>query len=188
MPQLENPFSLEASDERQKKKILAGQVESPTVTKSGKATSRKMEPPNNAKISAVAAQISQKSTSQKVWDAMPWGAVVGLVMAFVGGIIMLTGVSLFYAYPMWDRGDHTMASFSGYASLVGLVLLFDVRRSATDTLTRDRPTCVRCASADSRRRAVHRTQVRAARASERPWALGRDRLPGVSPDDAQEAC
>ena len=127
LPPLENPFSLEASDDRIKKKILAGSVASDKVPKSGKATPRGMEP-DHTKISAIADQISQKSTSQKVWDAMPWGAVVGLVMAFVGGIVMLTGVSLFYAYPMWNRGDHTMASFSGYASLVGLVLLFDVCR------------------------------------------------------------
>merc|ERR1711935_340178 len=111
--------------DRIKKKILAGSVASDKVPKSGKATPRGMEP-DHTKISAIADQISQKSTSQKVWDAMPWGAVVGLVMAFVGGIVMLTGVSLFYAYPMWNRGDHTMASFSGYASLVGLVLLFDI--------------------------------------------------------------
>ena len=96
LPPLENPFSLEASDDRVKKKILAGSVASDKVPKSGKATPRGMEP-DHTKISAIADQISQKSTSQKVWDAMPWGAVVGLVMAFVGGIVMLTGVSLFYA-------------------------------------------------------------------------------------------
>jgi len=118
MPQLENPFSLEASDERIKQKISGSKASSKSA--SSKPVS------DNAKISAITAELSQKSTSQKVWDAMPWGAVVGLVMAFVGGIIMLTGVSLFYAYPMWDRRDHTMASFSGYAGLVGLVLLFDI--------------------------------------------------------------
>ena len=133
IPSLEKPFSLEASDERMIKKIMAGNAATPSekVTTQAKASSRGRDPSNDTKLSAVAAQISQKSTSQKVWDAMPWGAVVGLALAAVGGIVMLIGVTLFNAYPMWDRGDHTMSSFGGYAGLVGLVLLFDVRFSAT---------------------------------------------------------
>ena len=133
MPSIEKPFSLEASDERVIAKMRAGNTATPSdkVTTPAKASSRGRDSSNDTKLSAVAAQISQKSTSQKVWDAMPWGAVVGLVLAVVGGIVMLIGVTLFNAYPMWDRGDHTMSSFGGYAGLVGLVLLFDVRFSAT---------------------------------------------------------
>ena len=132
MPSIEKPFSLEANDERMVAKLRAGMTGTPSdkVTTPAKS-SRGRDSSNDTKLSAVAAQISQKSTSQKVWDAMPWGAVVGLALAVVGGIVAVVGVTLFNAYPMWDRGDHTMSSFGGYAGLVGLVLLFDVRFSAT---------------------------------------------------------
>ena len=111
MPSIEKPFSLEANDERVIAKMRAGNTATPSdkVTTPAKASSRGRDSSNDTKLSAVAAQISQKSTSQKVWDAMPWGAVVGLALAVVGGVVMLIGVTLFNAYPMWDRGDHTMS-------------------------------------------------------------------------------
>jgi hypothetical protein len=87
---------------------------------------RGMEPPKKTKISAIAAEVSQKKKRDILWDAMPWGAVVGLVMAVVGSITMLSGVSLFYAHPMWERGDHTMSSFGTYTGLLFFVLLFDL--------------------------------------------------------------
>ena len=102
MPSIEKPFSLEANDERMIAKMRAGMTGTPSdnVTTPAKASSRGRDSSNDTKLSAVAAQISQKSTSQKVWDAMPWGAVVGLVLAVVGGIVMLIGLMLFNAYPM----------------------------------------------------------------------------------------
>ena len=139
-----------------------------------KAAKGGMEPPKESKISAIAGEVSQKTVKETLCEAMPWGAVVGLVLAFVGGITMITGVSIFYQHPFWEHGHRTMLGFGSYSSLVGLVLIFDVCRRALvppRSLT-SRLICVCKCPAATRRRAVHLAQVCAARAGERPRQKG----------------
>lgn len=137
-----------------------------------KAAKGGMEPPKESKISAIAGEVSQKTVKETLCEAMPWGAVVGLVLAFVGGITMITGVSIFYQHPFWEHGHRTMLGFGSYSSLVGLVLIFDVRRRALVPLRSLTSRLICKCPAATRRRAVHLAQVCAARAGERPRQKG----------------
>lgn len=83
-------------------------------------------PFEKSQISVVATEASQKSTSLKAWEALPWSALVGLVLALIGATMMLSALSLFYAHPMWEHGDNIIATFGSYKKFIGLVILFDV--------------------------------------------------------------